>query len=275
MKKTILLTILCFAASTTHAQFFKKLGKKAEKAAERAVERRVEQKASKETDKALDKTIDRGENKKKKGAIMPGLSGAEPAAKYTFDNRAEIRFTSGKDEMNTYYYLPKSGNFLGMLIIDEKIQDDFISVLDIDRNAMYTYMENKGQKMRMGVSFNTTSASEEAINEASITINATGESKTILGYNCLEYKMTGPDMTATIWVTKDTDIRFPSTFHSIEQPKKKNQNQAWMKDIDGWAMEMVMIDSSRKKPVTITMTCLSISDSKLEINSNEYQKMGY
>ena len=139
---------------------------------------------------------------------------------------------------------------------------------------MFTYMDNNGEKVKVGMSFDTESAIDDAMNEASVEINATGNTKKILGYNCQEYKMTGEDMTATIWVTKEVDIRFPSSFYNIKQNKKSN-NQLWMKDLDGWAMEMVMIDTSKKKPQTITMNCLSIDESSLKIDSNDYQNMGY
>jgi len=79
-------------------------------------------------------------------------------------------------------------------------------------------------------------------------------------------------MPQMIWVTNDVDIRFPSTFHNIKQDK--TANQAWMEKIDGWAMHMEMVDNSRRKPQTITMTCLSIEKSDMKINSNEYQNIG-
>jgi hypothetical protein len=274
MKKLPLVLILFFCfTGTTHAQFFKKLAKKAEKAAERTVERRVERKASEKTDQVLDSTMDR-KRKPNKGLGIPSLSKANPAASYAFKYKAKMQITSGKDVMNLHYFLPESGNFLGTLIIDEKIKDDFITVMDIDRNAMFTYMENNGQKIRMGVNFNTISAAEEAMNETSISISATGNTKKILGYDCQEYKMTGEDMTATIWVTKDAKVRFPNNFYNVKQDKNQS-NQAWMEAIDGWAMEMNMIGTSRKKPQTITMKCLSIDESSMKINSNDYQTLGY
>ena len=274
MKKLPLVLILFFCfTGTTHAQFFKKLAKKAEKAAERTVERRVERKASEKTDQVLDSTMDR-KRKPNKGLGIPSLSKANPAASYAFKYKAKMQITSGNEVMNLHYFLPESGNFLGTLIIDEKIKDDFITVMDIDRNAMFTYMENNGQKIRMGVNFNTISAAEEAMNETSISISATGNTKKILGYDCQEYKMTGEDMTATIWVTKDAKVRFPNNFYNVKQDKNQS-NQAWMEAIDGWAMEMNMIGTSRKKPQTITMKCLSIDESSMKINSNDYQTLGY
>lgn len=180
-----------------------------------------------------------------------------------------MQIKSGKDVMDINYYLPESGNFLCAEIKDKRIKGDNFTVFDIDREAMFSFMDNDGKKMKFGIEFKTDEEDTEAQN---IDIKATGNSKTILGYNCLEYKMTGKDMTATIWVTKDVNIRFPSDFHKVKQDKKTN-NQ-WMTDLDGWAMEMEMIDTSRRKPQTITMTCLSIEDSNLTIQSSDYNNIG-
>ena len=62
-------------------------------------------------------------------------------------------------------------------------------------------------------------------------------------------------------------------FHSVK--KNKSNNQEWMKDLEGWAMEMEMIDTSQKKPQTIIMKCLSIEESSLQINANDYKSLGY
>lgn len=259
--------ILCFAG-TANAQFFKKLGKKIEKAAEKAVERKAEQKTKKETEKAFDSTFNKKRNNKKNGATE--LSKVQPAKSYAFNHKVEMQMKNEKDLINIDYYLPDTGDFFGMAINDQKNKDDFMMVYDVDREAMFTYMENGGQKMKMGVSFKT---DDKDIETPEFIIKATGNTKTILGYDCKEYKITGENMTAIIWITKDVDIRFPSTLYSGD--KNKNNNQEWMKDLDGWAMELTMIDTSKKKPRTIIMNCISIENSNHKINSNDYQNIGY
>lgn len=62
----IAIAFLFIGSSTTHAQFFKKLGKAAEKAAERAVTKKTEQKVTKETEKAMDTVLGNGNKKEKK-----------------------------------------------------------------------------------------------------------------------------------------------------------------------------------------------------------------
>lgn len=268
MRKITLLAaiIFCFAG-TANAQFLKKLGRKIQKASEKTVERKVEQKAAKDTEEAFDAAFNK--ERARRGIGMPGLTTVEPASNYAFNHKVEMQIRNGKDVMHIDYLLPNAGNFLGAQIKDEKIEDDFITVYDVDKEAMFTYMENDGQKIKMGIAFEM----DDAIDEPTIDITATGKTKTILGYHCLEYQMTGEDMTATIWVTKDVDIRFPSNYYSVKQ--NKSNHQEWMKDIDGWAMEMKMVDTSKRKPQTIIMNCLSIQASNFQINSSDYGNMGY
>ena len=259
--------LLCFSG-TTNAQFFKKLKKKVTKAAEKVIEKKVEQKTTKETEKVFDSTFNK--NTKSRKNNIPGMSKVSSANNYSFNHKAVMYMKSGKDEMDLDYYLPDTGDYFGMQVKDKRIEGNFTMVYDVERETMFSFIENGGQKMKMGVDFKTgDSANEEPV----FTITATGNTKTILGYNCKEYKMTGENMTATVWVTKDVDIRFPSTLYSNK--KNKSNNQKWMKDLDGWAMEMVMIDTSRRKPHTIIMNCKSIEKSDFKINSTEYKNIGY
>lgn len=267
MKKVsfIIAVMLCFAG-TANAQLLKKLGSKMSKAAERAVERKAVQKTTKATEEAFDSTF----NRQSRQNGMYGQTKVEPASSYSFDHKAEMQITSGKDVMTVDYFLPKSGDFLCAKIRNEKMAGEFLTVFDMEREAMFTYMDNEGGKMKMGVDFKLSDTEEEP---SAVTIKATGNTKKILGYKCQEYLMEREDMTGTVWVTKEVDIRFPSTLYQVEQ--NKSNQQEWMKDIDGWAMEMEMTDTSRRKPHTIKMHCLSIGVSNFRINSKEYRNIGY
>lgn len=281
MKKTtfFIAFLLCFAG-TADAQFLKKLGKTAEK----TVERKTEQKTKKETEEVFDDAFNKEKNPaeqethKSKGRGLPGLAKVAPADNYAFQHKVEMEIKAGKQVNLVNYYLTDNDNFFGTELKDEQLKDDFITVFDIDRETIYTYMENDGQKMQMGINLKIEEPVDEDVNEPDFVIVATGKTKSILGYQCQEFNMTGKDVKATLWVTKEVDIRFPSDFYSVQQNKRKKKNktynQEWMKQVDGWAMEMVMIDSSKRKPQTIIMNCLSITASDYKINSSEYKNLG-
>ena len=266
-KITILAALLICCSGSSNAQFFKTLGDKIGKAAEKAVERKAEQKTTEETEAAFDSIFDKEERSETSTGIA-SLSKVEPAASYDFHHKVVMQIENEKEVMDIDYFLSNSGNYLAVQLKDKKIKEGYFTVFDVEREAMFTYMNNEGQKVKMGVNFKT----EETTDESTFKIQATGNTKKILAYNCQEYKMTGKDLISTIWVTKEVDIRFPSDFYSIKQ--NKSTKQAWMKDIDGWAMEMEMTDYSKKKPQTIIMNCISIEASSFKINSNDYQSMG-
>lgn len=275
MRKSIFFAVFIFCFSgTVEAQFLKDLGNKIERATERAIERKVEERVTEEVEEALDSTFTEGSKSTRTeegrtGMGMFGLSQVEPAASYAFNHRAEMQMTTEKDVMNIDYLLPNTGNYFCAQIKDEKSGGDYLTVFDTDKEAMFTYMESDGKKMKMGIKFSADDISEEPKFE----IKATGNTKTILGYKCQEYIMTTEDMTSNVWVTKDVDIRFPSTFYSAKQ--NKSNNHEWMKDIDGWAMEMTMVDTSKRKPQTTTMKCLSIEKTSFQINSSDYSGIGF
>jgi len=187
MKNLIVLLplIICFSTSLT-AQFFDKLAKKVEETAEKAIERKVEQKTKKETDKAFDSIFEKKKKKSKSGDTskaspsLPGLSNIKPANSYSFDHKAVVQFETNKEVMEVEYFLPESGNYLGTKLKDERIKEDFLTVYDVDKEAMFSYMENNGQKMVYGVSFKSAKSTNEG---PFYQISATGKSKNILGYS--------------------------------------------------------------------------------------------
>ena len=275
-KSTIFLLLLLGFTISANAQFFKKLGNKVEKAAEQAVERKAEQKTTKETNKAFDSTFNKKRKKNKSLSGMPSFSDAEPAANYTFNYRADMEIKTGGETMKMSYFLSESGNYLSSMINDKRMKDKSLMVMDFEREAMFTFMENDGQKIRMAMSLATASAYEQASNESNTKVTATGKSKKILNYNCQEYKMTGDDMYGTMWITKDVNARFPKNFYGMKQDKRnKNNTQAWMKDMNGWLMEMEMTDTSERKPQTMIMTCVFLGESNLSIDTKGYETLKF
>ena len=273
MKKGILFLLLIVCCTVnSKAQFLERLSKKAMRAAERTVERKVEQKAAKETGKAFDSAFEQRakENTKAgtKGMSSMGMSKVQPAETYRFDHKVVMQIKSNKDVMDIDYFLPDNKNYLGVLIKGKSMKENFYTVMDSDREAIYTFIDNEDQKMKMGINF----PMEEAdVKEAKFEILATGNTKTIYGYQCLEYKLTGEKVNGLMWVTKDVDIRFPNYY----QNTNKDFSQEWLKDLDGWAMKVEMVDETNRKPQTIIMECLSIDKTDLVIHTHDYKSIQY
>jgi len=83
----------------------------------------------------------------------------------------------------------------------------------------------------------------------------------------------GNDLKINAWITNDAGVHFPEGFGNVKQEGSANQD--WVDDIDGFALETVMVSTAEKKPTTTTMKVVSINASSMSINTGEYSKMAY
>ncbi len=276
--KTIRITILLMFCITFNgnAQFFKKLAKKAqekiEKSAEDRAQRRVDEKIDKTFDKAEEKIDGKGEKSTKETNVK--TSKMPPSSSYTFSHKFVMQMNDGKKPVDFEYYLINSGDYLGINMPSSK--QSTITVMDIQKQMMYMFMENKGEKTRMSFGLNFNKVVEDANKEYGVEINKTSNSKSILGYRCEEYLVEGKDFKGSVWITKEAGITFPKSFYNVKNKKLKGSkamDQSWVSEMNGLTMEMNMIDTSKRKPKTITMNCISLSKENFSINATQYKKI--
>lgn len=268
--KSILLVLTMCIATNANAQLLKKLGKKAEKAAEKTLEKKVEQKTERETDKAFDSTFNKKRSKKsKKRNPVMATSSVSPASSYSFSHKYVMQIKDGRKTTDITYFLNKSGNYIGTSIPDQK--NSMLTVMDMSKETMFMFMENKGDKTMMSINFNLEQATNDAVNETNVSITPTGNSKKILNYTCKEYKVSGNDINGSVWVTQSAGISFSKAFYQTKS--KKGLNQSWMAMLKGLTMEMNITDTSKRKPKTIVMTCIALERSNFTINTNNYKKL--
>lgn len=269
--KTILCILTICFATQADAQIWKKLGKKVEKAAEKTLEKKVEEKTEKETEKAFDSTFNNSKKDKKSSPFNMSASKVDPASSYSFSHKYVMQITSDNKSTNLNYYLTNSGNYIGTSITDKKGNEDILTVMDIDRKAMFMFMENKGDKSQMSMSLDLEDITDDAIEDTDVSVTATGNTKTILGYTCEEFKVVGKDMTGSVWITQSAGISFIKSFYNVKV--KKGASQSWMKMLNGLTMEMDMVDTSKRKPQSIKMTCIALDKNDLTIKSSDYKKL--
>lgn len=274
--KTIQLILLVFCLgffSQGHTQILKKLGNKAKKAAERTLEKKVEQKTEKETEKVFDSTFNnQGTTKKKEERTYnSSVSKVDPAANYNFSHKYVMQVKSDKNETVLNYYLTNSGNYIGSSVPDKKGNQDVITVMDLSRKTLFMFMENKGDKSQMSMNLDVGDVANDAMEETNVKVTATGNTKTILGYSCQEYKVVGNDLNGSVWIAPTADINFSKSFYNIKS--KKGMDQSWMKMLNGLTMQMDMVDTSKRKPQNMSMTCIALEKIKLNIHTADYKKL--
>lgn len=272
-KKNLLIFILVLSFLTSsEAQIFKKLGKKMEQAAEKTLEKKVEQKTERETSKAFDSTFNNSSKQKKTNNNPVSFSdkGEDPAATYTFTHKYVMEINDGKRTTTLNYYMTPSGKYFANEIPDQK-NGKTLTVMDMDKKTMYILMDNKGDKTLMSMGLNFEKATNHAIDETNATITATGKTKTILGYTCHEFKVKSEDVEGSVWVTQDAGISLAKPFY--KSVNNQTQDANWKKIATGLTLEMDMVDTSKRKPKPIKMTCTSLDKINLTIVTKDYKKL--
>lgn len=264
----ILLALLLLGITTpSHSQFFKKLKERAKEAAEQAVERKVAEKTERETEKTFDTVFNN------KGKIFSSKK-AEKLDSYFFTHQYVMEIVSDKDTIDITYYLTNDNEYMGSSFATGENQE-FITVMDLPNAAIHTFMDFGENKTTSSIKIDLDDVTDSEIEGNKFTISATGQTKKIIGYNCEEYQVTGPQLSGTVWVTKEADISFAKAFSQLKSKKIKRSegiDQSWVSMVDGLTLETKMIDYSKKKPKPITMTCKSLNAVDFSINTSEYQK---
>lgn len=267
IKGILLLLTLCFF-TTGNAQFWNKITKKAEQAAEDAVARKVKEKTAKETEKTFDTVFNN------KGRLFKNNK-AEKLELYAFSHEYVMEIISDKDTTDITYYLTNDHEYIGTSFntVDDS---EFITVMDLQNEAIHTFMNMGGQRSTSSIKLNLEDSSNLKMDSDDYAVSKTGQTKAILGYECDEYQITGPQLSGTIWLTEDADISFYKAYSSLKTKKFKNIKNgidpSWLSIINGLVLEMQMIDYSQKNPKPVEMICTQLIENDFSINTLDYKK---
>lgn len=262
--RILALLLLCGTVTTSNAQFLKKLKNRAKEAAERAVERKVEEKSERETEKAFDSIFNN------EGKIFGGKKMA-PAESYAFTHSYKMNIIQKSDTTLFTYYLSDTEEILGSEI-QLKENERMLTVIDLPRKTAYSFMDFGDMKSTTSFGLDFEKAVENQ-NDPNVVIEATGNTKDILGYHSEEYNVYGEDFEGTIWVTQEADISFSNAFeNTMKKNRSKGVNQNWMSMIEGLTLEMNMTDTSKKKPRKIKMECISVEATDYVIYPSDYKQ---
>ncbi|MEM8764388.1 MAG: DUF4412 domain-containing protein [Bacteroidota bacterium] len=254
---TILTILLVYPTINLQSQFLKKLGDKAKKAAERTVERRVENETSEETDKALDKVIE---------------GKPEEAASTTIFNFTDYMVMEIIDKKNSLITKYRVGATQGVFAseIEMKPGQKTISIIDVNQKKIFALSDFGDFKNRTTIPFSK-GMSKSVVVSQDWTVKPNGETKEILGYTCEGFDVGNEQYSGTVWVTNELDSKFPNMFKNMGQQKKKNNAAQWMNLVDGMALEIKIVDNSKRKPKTTHMICREIGSEDLTIDTKDYK----
>lgn len=273
-KNTLLLSALAFLYLTTpaEAQLLKKIQNAASQGAQNAINKKVESEAEKAASKELDK-------------MFTGMIGepAETETEYLFSGYMVMEVTStdkkGKKEepVKINYLLSPSSEYNGMWFQDEKNPEMQTStILDGKNQATIILINDGSSKSSMAIKMDQQTLQnwvdeevEEEISTPDYKLEKTGNTKSILGFECEEYLIASEDGQAQYWVTKEPIEGF-SMFSPQSNPMAPNQGmdrysslfsnapkgtfmEMIFKANDGSISEMKVISLEKNKPQRYTM----------------------
>jgi len=265
LKILFVLISFCYATKS-EAQFFKKLKKRAEEAVKETVIRKTEEKTSRETEKTFDTVFNN------KGRLFKSKK-VKVAESYTFSHQYTMEIISDKDTTDITYYLTNENDYMATSFSAREDQE-FLTVIDLSNSAIHSFMDLGGKKSMTSMKIELDDVNRGDLNTSKFHIASTGQTKKILGYQCEEFQVTGPKLSGKVWVTQEADISFYKAFSQLRSKKFKNvkgMDQSWISLVEGLALEMKMIDYSRKKPKPIEIICTGISENDFTIETAQYQ----
>jgi len=274
--------------SVSEAQLLNKIRRAAEQGVSNAVEKRVEKEVENATQRRLEKAFgdlygpeaQNAEGGIDLSKIMKGINVNVPIEdSYHFTGKAEMEM-NGTDEkgkaidpvwMTTY--LSANTDYSGMEFkaADQKEQKDglekTIMIFDMKNKASVILLENEDEKTRMSLGFDADIEERildsDSLNLEDIKFEKTGNTKTIAGQLCEEYKAENEEGTASYWVSREPVAAFNS-FWGKNSPfftkRMKNANKEYFDNMpEGDILEITSQSKKDKSTWNMTMTSLDTS----------------
>lgn len=251
MKKVILSTLILgglLLAIPTQAQLLKKIQNAAANAATNAATNKANEKAEKAGNNALE-------------GMMGGMM--EPAtteSQYSFTGFMVMEVTStdkkGKSEepVRINYLLSQEPEFMGMNFQDpKKPENATTTIMDTKNEAMVMLMSSDGQKSSFAIKMDYEKVQELVDEEAEVQLEnpeykltKTGNSKTILGYDCEEWLVVSEDGEGRYWITEKPidglSIFSPQSNPMVSNKTMERYTSMFSNAPKGSFMEMIFTD---------------------------------
>ena len=177
-----------------------------------------------------------------------------------------------KEEQKMKFLLPKEGKseFFGMELSMEEVEGASV-VYDYGKEKMITLMDMGGMKQAVIIKMNKSLMEpDEETSAESIEFVNTGNTKTILGYTCSEYKANLEEGTYHYWVTQDAPYGIIEFFIRAQNQKAKQKMNGVLPQ--GQVLQVDMVDEKGEK---MEMQVVSINENiNKTIDLSNYQVIG-
>ena len=254
LKILILSFLLIGLSETSQAQFWKKLKQKAQEKISKT-EDKIINKIDENTDKQIDDTLN--------GTKQETLK--EIPNTFSFDKSLEIEITSNNTDAVKMEFLFGNRNDVYAISINEDQMGNQGTMYNVITPTSATlFMNMSGMKIKKSIPLDQFSDTNYAdnISQNKDSLQKTGATKTILGYNCEEYKYVNEKGYVAIWVTKD----FPVETANIPMLGMSENSL-----VDGFVLELNTKSGKEFAKVAVVKFNLN---KKVTIDTKTYKSMG-
>lgn len=297
MKKLIFVVFALIFVSSVNAQILRNIARsavnQAKNSAENRAEKEVDKKVDEEVNKSIDKMLESDSTKNKKSTQKVsenqdsvraskfmnklGISTAavphKEEYKFTGQIVTTMEVTDAKGEKSpasefVTCFNEKSSDAM-MKIKGDDNKSVTTTIVDVENKCMMLLTESDGSKSGFAMKFDpnstqTSTAGQTSKGEEECTPAKTGNTKSISGYKCSEYRCETKDAITVAWVSKDFSAANNQLFGQSGSKNKLNTN-----GFDGMVMQYEFRSKNDKS--STTMTVKSIDTNK----SSSFSTAGY
>ncbi|SEA34783.1 DUF4412 domain-containing protein [Psychroflexus halocasei] len=267
---SILFMVAICSSITLNAQFLKKLGDRVTDAAENTITRKSAQKTSREVGKGMDGFFE-STSKQQRSKL------SKPNSKYAFDYNYQMQITTDGEQMLMNYYFKPNSDYAGMAMSQDNV--NMFIVFDYDKEAGYTFMKSKNQRMYTSTPLDIETDNDWANNpytKSDYTVNDL-PNKNFLGYTCQGKQIENDEWTFTMYYTDEIEI----SFHNILNASKDQSNDpSVLRDYfaeaeDAMMMYMKTVDKTGRKNQETIMECVAFEKVNQNFKTKNYQSINY
>lgn len=199
-------------------------------------------------------------------------------ATFSFDHevKVEMRMSMAELPKGNYDYAflyPEEGDVIGIIgnMTHSGMTMKTQAIFDTKNQFIITLLDQGSMKMGMKMSTDQDLPTEAGDKLGNMKIRKTGNTKKILGYDCVEYEVTDGESYSLIWIT--TGVELPSFYYALSVINRQNQD-ADVEIPEGFMMHMTAWPEGKDSDEKIELVVMEINMEKpQEISTAGYQIM--
>ena len=269
------------------AQILKKLKKKVQQATEEVLTDKAAEELAEETEQALD-TFFSDANEERRQQMMDSILTQQEAPiptekAYHFNTKVIYEMITEQDgvrsEVAYNMWFSDQEQYMGTQVSasdpasEEDIPATMMTILDDKNQAAIILMEEQKIAQAIGMERLYAVDVEEGTDTYFESLEKTGKTKKILGYDCDQYLASNADMVCTFWITNDLEIYREDMFFNLNKSLGGNTFGKVPDGAKGFLMEMSFEHKSKNEKGRMLVKDIQEKNNTIEMNSYRFMNL--